>query len=889
MILPPIPSQCLLSSQGSQELGRPSKRADRLEQCEHDARNENSQEPRSCGLGLTISAKKGPSVTGQSNATEENILSTEKQVPLPSLRPNSRDSTEAFDWCRPDDLASTIRGGDSFAQYDILSGFKDRRNLSTPPRDQHSRIDGEENIDENMQSATEVVTPSFRGTPDFRALGGFDRTITSLYATISELKTEVYRAQNRGPMSIQHSLPDTWNEDRRTRSIRSPANQPSPAIPSPTSTRHVDGLISTLHQLVPQLDHLILYLRAHPATENLLRGLSRRVEVLENPSFSMGHLEDMPDKLDLFDGRITEVEGSIEELTKWRANLEEDVNSTDRHKDHSQANGAQLSAGSEISLQPNPPAVLIAAALGRDDAYNQLHTLEARIASLEATSMPSFQQPWTIEVILLPWGRNLRGLWYPAEHLPIERSQQDIGDDFNQSHSLVESSQEPQNQRKATTSRTLWNNAAIQRWANDTDTWLMAKACGSNSAVYKRLKSSGCIQQISICGASAKDIETALESALGKTLNVLENRASSQKGSFTEHGGPNYQSSSLPLGLGARFVPLRKHYKVSRLQFLNTSELASSTIWNAEFLRSGAMMNPYKGLKTLYLTTRESYLQTSGTKTSWNWHDLKEHALSRLAEARKVSPALQLPVEEDLGECWQWDPRLDPPLSSDSSLQSHGNEEGSSSFQSRPSHHAFDEDSVEDSKDSSEVIAMHNDAQRVEPISPQSEFPIEQASQRRLTMSINLGEEEMSTSKRPSSTHGEVSRISLAKRRRISNSPKFDFVQSPFFDEGSRDGASRSSRSRRRGVTPTAYATPYSGTVLMDRRGSDGYTSLGATNEDEDYEYSGNDQDTSRIAGDEAWEGVKDENTREELEDGKDQDDSEEDDADDDLDAMCVH
>jgi hypothetical protein len=890
LILPPIPSQCLLSSQGSQDPGALSRSAPGGAQSEHDERITYPQGYTGSGLGLTRSPKEGSAVKDQSNTFEENDRSRGKQLRLSSFRPNSRDGSEAYDWYRPDDLASTTRGGDSFAQYDILSGFKDNRNLSTLLRDVNSKADGEDVIDENMQSATEVVTPSFRGTPDLRTLGGFDRTISSLYATVSDLKSEVYKGPERGPRSVPHSLPATWNEEGRTRSIRSLANQPSSALPAPTNTRHVDGLISTLHHLLPQLDHLVVHLRAHPAIESLLRGLSHRLEVLENPSFSMGHLDDIPDRLDLFDGRITEVEGSIEELTKWRTNLEEDVSSTDRLKEYGQANRAQVSLGSEVSLRSNSPSVMITAALGRTDAYNHLQTLEARVASLEAGSMPSLRQPWTVEVILLPWGRNLRGLWYPAEHFPNPRSQQDIGEDFNQSNRPVESSQELRTQRKSTTSRTLWNNAAIQKWATDTDTWLMAKACGPNSTVYKRLKSSGCIQQVSICGGSAKDIETALESALGKTLNVLENHAGSQLGPSSVHGGQNHQSLSLPLGLGARFVPLRKQYKVSRLQFLNNSELTSSTIWNAEFLQSGAMMNPHKGLKTLYLTTRESYLQSARTNASWNWHDLKELSLSRQAEARKASSAIQLPGEEELDGCWQWDPRLDPALSTDSSFQSHGTGEASSSSQSRMSHPVSDEDFWENSEDSSEYIAMHNDAQRVEPISPQSEFPIEQASQRRLIMSMKPGEEEGTISKRPNSIYGEESRNILNKRPRLSEPHKLELVQSPFFDEASRDGASRSSRGRRRGVTPTAYATPYSGTVLMDRRGSDGYTSLAATNDDEDDGSSGNDQVTSRIAGDEAWEGVKEENTRDEIDCGDDQgDESEEDDADDDLDAMCMH
>jgi hypothetical protein len=102
--------------------------------------------------------------------------------------------------------------------------------------------------------------------------------------------------------------------------------------------------------------------------------------------------------------------------------------------------------------------------------------------------------------------------------------------------------------------------------------------------------------------------------------------------------------------LSAPFMPLRKAYGSSKLQFLTKPEMVTSALWTWDFLVSGVVMKASGGVKRLFITHREAYVQTE--TTAWTWDSLRK--LPRVASDLDA-------VFDGAEPYWEEHPILDAP------------------------------------------------------------------------------------------------------------------------------------------------------------------------------------------------------------------------------------
>ena len=657
-----------------------------------------------------------------------------------------------------------------------------------------------------------------------------------------------------------------------------------------------------------------------PNVTNTLRSQSNRLDRLENASFSHGPVEELNDRYETMDVRMLEVESGMDDLAKWRAALEEDNSSSGQAQlirrrlgkerpDEAGTPSASFNSGS--SLPSATSSAYIAAAIENAGTTSRLMEVESRLSGLEAASPPSPDRPWDIEVIFLPWGRELRSIWCSANDLGnsgAPGSATQLVEEWSQSQSLGGMPQEAA--VAELDRRSGWDGAAIRRWAHATEEWFVPKACGltnntfgSARKVYERLKSRGLVRNVQITGASSRDVQLAITRSYGSLLDKMCGGRRLQPSQDSVH-----DERELPSGLKSQFIPLRKLYKDSRLRFLNPDELVTSVLWTPEFLASSVMMNPRKGQKRLFITQRDAYLQYGRDEcATWTWKKLE--GLRPVApkpfdtedQAAAIDP-------EGLGAktCWEWDSRLDPRLSAPSSQASNSSSSLSSlSIRSRVSspHSQQRARSSRAPSPTSISIQQHGGSSANRPISPVSELPVDPTSQRRRrTISVPISEPVSEpagppSAKRRVASHGIPSPTkSLAKRRRISNTPNIDITarapswaaptpkrsdsSSPFFDDlpswkssvlssvpsslppGHAPGPEAGAGARR-GYTPTAYATPYSGTIAYPKEGEEGSADDASNSSDSaESEASGDDNKEAADLGAQSisdWQGVRDE------------------------------
>jgi hypothetical protein len=330
----------------------------------------------------------------------------------------------------------------------------------------------------------------------------------------------------------------------------------------------------------------------------------------------------------------------------------------------------------------------------------EVEGIKDRLDVLEAAAMPSMANPWEVEVVLLPWGPHLRGIWF-APDVPMHDTANPVtqdSEDWTQGLHTAQnarSSQVPSAHSRSgpgsngkvslTSSLNLseaesgWSSQAISNWAaGDVDEWLSPKACASTNLVYKRLQSRGFVKHVTLTSASATDIQKTLSSAFVHLFDHLR---------FTE-GDEDTVVHAFP-GLRAPFIPLRKVRKESRLRFLTRAEMSTPALWSAQFLSSGVMMRVPGGKKRLYVTQRESYLQQNDgmdylaldeviPQKAWTWQDIRQ--LPRFQEPGTDSqmegndePCQREVPEADAKEaCWAFVETYDlPPASVTSSFNSH--------------------------------------------------------------------------------------------------------------------------------------------------------------------------------------------------------------------------
>lgn len=648
-------------------------------------------------------------------------------------------------------------------------------------------------------SATEVATPSIAGTPDFRAIASS--------STDTRISPGHLQPSNLAPRHTQN------HEFERAEPLPRPATAPQP---EPT--------VNAPHQMTQMEQQNVIQ-----QLQNIVRVQGQRIEVLESLSFSQPPVEELQDRFEIFDGRLLDVE-------QWRADHEQTHDAVDPRPSSSKLRkllptGASFGsdASFDSSAAAHTEAAVLATLAANAETHPRIDALETRVSDLENAAMPSFARPWQVQVVLLPWGRDLRGIWFTS----MEATQHSM-------RSTTQQSEEWSGAQSATkltfksSDTGAWTTESIQAWANDAQEWLSPKACGPNGTVFQRLASRGLVRDVTITASDGRHIQDAIRAAFDHF-----------QPSQTEL---NPDDTSRYQALREPFIPLRKIRKSSRLRFLSSAEMVTSASWTASFLDSSVFMKVSDGQRRLYVTTPEAYLQPSND--GWSWKKIRDLPLFDATGEEQAAQIGNLAIEA----CWSYNDQLDYVPSVHSSFGSH-----ESQWSTR-----------------SQFPANEGDDQDDPPASPHSESLLPR--QRTVSMPnsssafVHLREilpKRRVASFEPVSTvpiHVDETGVPIpAKRRRISHSPEAERrgvnltprlsrePPSPFTSEVAAEGRSQGTSSRKRGNTPFAYATPHSNSHFISRMelmAGDGDTEA-------DTDIYG---ETSE-RGEEEWEGVGDGDT----------------------------
>jgi hypothetical protein len=689
-------------------------------------------------------------------------------------------------------------------------------------QDRHVRADA--------YSATEVDTPSFRGTPDLLN--------TSIPPTVFH---ESRPAQGRSNMTPTRTVAQNLDFFGR------------PRLPS-NSQEAGAGVMLSLREI-----------------ENTIQDYGRRISTLESMSFSHMPSEEVQDKLDLVDARLIDLE-------VWRTDMDKERPSPEPEKPESPQcrrllpteSGSFASDGSfDSNAAAQTEAVVLATLAASAEVRPRIDALEYRIMELENMTMPSFVRPWQLQVVLLPFGRELPGIWYSAAD-SVEKSL----------HSLSRHGEwtgprpAAQTSFRSTTS-SIWTTESISAWAHGTsDEWLSPKACGPSGVVFQRLASRGLVRDVLVQSPDAGHILKVISEAFGDVLDA-------------ERMAPGEKANQFR-GLEEQFIPLRKVRKSSRLRFLSPAEMVTPAMWTAEFLEASVFMKVDDHQRRLYMTTSEAYTQPE--VAGWTWPTLRQIPLVDANGKLQVAQYAGRVIES----CWTYHERLDHVDRLDASFadqESVWSTRSQSSARSAIDHKANDKLAVR-KRSSLEFENTRRSVSMPSVMGPAEARPSIEASLFKRRMASN---ESMVSSaaalERPVSAASNA-----AKRRRVSaSSEQFErriqnftprFSREPsvpclaqanshhqipattrsqhYFDNQHNQPVATASRgstssSHKRGITPTAYATPHSHLeyARADDLDTEFYTERLAARTDTDDRDDGSDYG-SEDDDLEEWEGVQD-------------------------------
>ncbi|KAH7410208.1 hypothetical protein DE146DRAFT_604254 [Phaeosphaeria sp. MPI-PUGE-AT-0046c] len=736
------------------------------------------------------------------------------------------------------------------------------------------------NPNDYIQSATEVATPSVANTPD---LGVADQAVQegkNLIDTLSRLTSNMQQS-NGSPSRRQGATSTPVSQQWLTNSPAVPQEQLQQILraASPQALQKLISYLAPLHNLLNSI----------PNVANTMRDLGSRLDVLESGSFNYVQPEDFNQTLSLYDDRIVDLEHRMDDHEKHHQVIEAEESTTSSRR---RFNNVTDSFDSNQSLQSTTSSALILAAMDRKDTEMELVNIKDRLDILESVALPTTYQPWEVEVVLIPWGRDLRGIWFsPDEPMhEISRTTTQDTEDWTQVHSsrhgrshgaLRDTDSSPYrspntkiNEVVISDNESGWSSQAISNWATGSaDDWLFPKACGTNNLVFKRLQSRGFVRKVTLRTASARDLQAALSHAFSDLLEHL---------SYTNQDDDTVIAAHP--GLRASFIPLRKVHKESKLRFLGPAEMSSSALWSAQFLASGIMMRVSGGRKRLYVTQREAYIQHSDDLGStWTWQELRQ--LPRVPPDQDSQMGgndehCQFPVPEaDAKEtCWQYVEAYDaPPASVHSSFGSHQSLE----LSVRPAHNVWRRSITPSSILKNKIP---------QPLSPQSEFhprpaqfrqrttsasivepfttgssskrrfnssPVKQSSAPQPTLrtpSVSVGRLKRRRTANPSSLHQEHSDLAEAQLTTWNPTPRRSREPpSPFFTSQPPLPRTNSDVALVGRSTPFAYATPHSGPFLVATT----YNNGGDTEPDDDEDNQDGDENDSED-GEQSWRGVTD-------------------------------
>ena len=660
--LPGIPSVCLLSR-------------DQRPATNNEARHgANQSRQMLAGLGLSMMNLES---LGQINCQQQSPTSTvpdDFNVAQAPQRPYSApggSSTRANSIQNEPNVNSPSRG-----ILEHVYEFNRQIQLDVPG----DTIPNTYNPDEYVQSATEVATPSAGNTPDLNAA---DRAIQDGKNFIDQL-THMTSNMQQNPNS---------SSDRPTY-----ATVPTQLLltnPSAAPQEQLQHLLQSAPQqgfqkLVSYLAPLHNLLNSIPNVAKTMQDLGSRLDTLESGSFNYVQPEDLNQTLEMYEGRLIDVEHRTGEHDKLLQAIDDRGSTTSFSR--RRIGNVTASFGSNHSGESTTSSALILAAMDRQETEMELENIKERLEVLEAAAPPTSLSPWEVEVVLLPWGPDLRGIWFsPDESMhDAAKTTTQSSEEWTQARTSKSGKGLPFSEtlRRDTDSSPYprahtpakgpllnpteggWSSQDISNWASgSTDDWLFPKACGSNNLVYKRLQSRGFVRDVTFRGASAKDIQEALSHAFCDVFDYLQYDDSDE----------NPMIAAYP-GLRAPYIPLRKVLKETRLRFLTPAEMSSSALWSAQFLAAGVMMRVSGGKKRLYVTVREAYTQ----QVDRNEFVIMEQSWPELRQLPRYQPdkdskmdgndehcQTHVPEADAKEACWQFVEAYDaPPASMHSSFGS---------------------------------------------------------------------------------------------------------------------------------------------------------------------------------------------------------------------------
>lgn len=363
----------------------------------------------------------------------------------------------------------------------------------------------------------------------------------------------------------------------------------------------------------------------------------QRLERLENVSFSVAGHDDCHDKHDHVDIRVTELESRVEEVEK----LLNDSGSVASSRRTVRRDGSADDATASVVSVATDATILGA---NRGEMFSQLQSLQAQVSQLQAASLPTYNKPWELEVVFLPFP--LKGIWMAAHEFPSQRrSTGTNGDDVTQLPNTVSrATPDPQSPK-------------FQEWAGQSaeSNWLLPRAFVAGRVIDQRLRSRGLIKTVLVRGPDARSVQIAIHAAFEDIFRI-------SCGSGGRSQGRHHNPIAELLGLGLSWAPLRKLHKDSRLRFLAPAEMATPALWDFTFLSSSVVMKA-TGTHRLYITQPEAYLQDHplgyrAFESGWSWQKLRE--LSRVyPDSQSSLSDAPVPEADALEDCWGWDDRLD--------------------------------------------------------------------------------------------------------------------------------------------------------------------------------------------------------------------------------------
>lgn len=385
----------------------------------------------------------------------------------------------------------------------------------------------------------------------------------------------------------------------------------------------------------------------------VVHGHEQRLDRLETVSFTAGHEEcqakheESEEKHDHTDLRVTELESRVEEVERM---LNSDNSSLGSGRRLARRDAADDATASVVSVATNTTS-----AADRSELYSQLEALRAQISYLQASLAPSYNNPWELEVVFLPFP--LKGVWIEARDFPITTlpdAPGSTGDEWTQM---------PNTATKSVPDPHSPNAGAVFGDIHGPD-WLLPRACAPGRMIDKRLRSRGLVKTVIVRGSDARSVQLAINTAFSDVLRMSDLSKTSRA---LVHLNVHEEGYGLPAALGPHqsWVPLRKIHKDSRLRFLNPGEMVTPTLWDYAFLTSSVVMKA-SGVQRLYITQREAYLQDHpigyrAFESGWTWQRLR--VLTRVYPDSQSSNG-DVPEADAMEECWTWNDRLDEPPSS---------------------------------------------------------------------------------------------------------------------------------------------------------------------------------------------------------------------------------